>query len=94
MLLTYILELDYLAVHPENKGKGIGTALVADGIKQSQEVGLPIFAMAYKAGLGIYRCLGFKEVDRVIQDNAQWGGVSEYGAYFMIYDPIATPIAL
>ncbi|KAF2964112.1 hypothetical protein GQX73_g9475 [Xylaria multiplex] len=82
------IKLDYLAVHPENKGKGIGTALVAHGIRQSEKMRLPIFAMAFKAGLGIYTKLGFKEVDRVIQDNSQWGGVGEYGAYFMIYDLI------
>ncbi|KAI0412000.1 acyl-CoA N-acyltransferase [Xylaria grammica] len=82
------IKLDYLAVHPENKGKGIGTALVAHGIRQSEKMGFPIFAMAYKAGLGIYTRLGFKEVNRVIQDNSQWGGVGEYGAYFMVYDPI------
>ncbi|KAI0393154.1 acyl-CoA N-acyltransferase [Xylariaceae sp. FL0594] len=80
------IKLDYLAVHPENKGKGIGTALVAEGILQARNLGLPIFTMAYKAGLGIYKRLGFKEVDRVIQDTAPWGGVGEYGAYFMIYD--------
>ncbi|KAI0469234.1 acyl-CoA N-acyltransferase [Xylaria cf. heliscus] len=81
------IKLDYLAVHPENKGRGVGTALVANGIRQSERIRLPIFAMAYKAGLGIYTRLGFKEVNRVIQDNSLWGGVGEYGAYFMIYDP-------
>lgn len=79
-------ELEYLAVHPENKGKGIGTALVESGIKQAEKMGIPIFVMAYKTGLGIYTRLGFKEVDRVIQDCAQWGGQGEYGAYFMIYE--------
>ncbi|KAI1126954.1 acyl-CoA N-acyltransferase [Nemania abortiva] len=82
------LKLDYLAVHPENKGKGIGTALVAEGISQSERMRLPIFAMAYKAGLGIYTRLGFKEVDRVIQDISQWGGVGVYGAYFMVYGTV------
>lgn len=42
--------------------------------------------MSYKEGRGIYVRLGFKEVDRVIQDDSQYGGAGEYGAYFMIYD--------
>lgn len=42
--------------------------------------------MAFKAGLGIYRRLAFKEVERVIQDDSQFGGKGEYGAYFVIYD--------
>ncbi|KAE8315837.1 acyl-CoA N-acyltransferase [Aspergillus transmontanensis] len=80
------IKLDYLAVHPENKGKGIGTALVASGIEYAERVGVPIFTMAFKAGRGIYARLGFQEVDRVIQDDSMYGGPGEYAAYFMIYD--------
>lgn len=78
--------MDYLAVHPENKGKGIGTALVESGIQHAEKIGLPIFVLAFKAGRGIYERLGFKEVDRVIQDDTKYGGQGEYGAYFMVYD--------
>ena len=42
--------------------------------------------MAYKAGRGIYSRLGFQEVDRVIQDDSQFGGAGEYGVYFMVYE--------
>jgi predicted N-acetyltransferase YhbS len=80
------IELDYLAVHPKNKGKGIATALVMSGIEAANKMGLPVFCMAYKAGLGIYSRCGFKEVERIIQDTAQWGFEGEYGAYFMVYD--------
>lgn len=80
------LGLDYLAVHPENKGKRIGTALVASGIKYAERAGLPVFTLAFKAGRGVYARLGFQEVDRVIQDDSEYGGPGEYAAYFMIYD--------
>ncbi|KAI2464592.1 acyl-CoA N-acyltransferase [Annulohypoxylon bovei var. microspora] len=80
------IKLEYLAVHPENKGKGIATALVEGGIKFAEEIGVPVFVMSYKAGRGVYERLGFKEVDRVIQDDTEYGGKGEYGAYFMIYD--------
>ncbi|KAE8149872.1 acyl-CoA N-acyltransferase [Aspergillus avenaceus] len=80
------IRLDYLAVHPDNKGKGIGSALAASGIRYAEKVGIPLFVLAFKAGRGVYERLGFKEVDRVIQDDSQYGGLGEYGAYFMIYD--------
>ncbi|OIW25270.1 hypothetical protein CONLIGDRAFT_656928 [Coniochaeta ligniaria NRRL 30616] len=80
------IKLDYLAVHPDNKGKGMGTALVESGIQYAENARLPIFAMAFKAGQGIYRRLAFKEVERVIQDDSQFGGKGEYGAYFVVYD--------
>ncbi|KAI1454800.1 acyl-CoA N-acyltransferase [Annulohypoxylon moriforme] len=80
------IKLDYLAVHPDNKGKGIATALVQSGIRYATEVGIPIFVMSYKAGRGVYERLGFREVERVIQDDTEYGGKGEYGTYFMIYD--------
>ncbi|KAE8369830.1 acyl-CoA N-acyltransferase [Aspergillus caelatus] len=80
------IRLDYLAVHPENKGKGIGTALVANGIKHAEHARVPIFTLAFKAGRGVYARLGFQEVDRIIQDDSKYGGPGEYAAYFMIYD--------
>ncbi|KAH8694012.1 hypothetical protein BGW36DRAFT_361834 [Talaromyces proteolyticus] len=80
------ITLDYLAVHPENKRKGIATALVESGIHCAEKIGLPIFILAFKAGRSIYERLGFKEVYRVIQDDSKYGGQGEYGAYFMVYD--------
>jgi len=56
------------------------------GIEAANKMGLPVFCMAYKAGLGIYSRCGFKEVERIIQDTAQWGFEGAYGAYFMVYD--------
>jgi N-acetylglutamate synthase-like GNAT family acetyltransferase len=85
-MLTNTLELDYLAVHPENKGQGIGSVLVTSGIRLAEEIGVPIYIMAYKAGRGLYARLGFEEVDRVVQDDSKWGGAGEYGVYFMIYN--------
>ena len=82
------IELDYLAVHPRNKGRGIGTALIKSGIDFAKSISIPIFTISYKAGRGIYARLGFQEVDRVIQDDSQYGGAGEYGAYFMIYHVI------
>ncbi|KAE8411997.1 hypothetical protein BDV36DRAFT_288268 [Aspergillus pseudocaelatus] len=80
------IKLDYLAVHPKGKGKGIATAPVASGIKVAESIDVPIVTMSYKAGRGVYTRLGFEEVDRVIQGDSKYGGAGEYGAYFMIYN--------
>ncbi|OKL61737.1 hypothetical protein UA08_02816 [Talaromyces atroroseus] len=85
-LFFYLLALDYLAVHPDNKGKGIATALVESGVKYAKSVGIPIFVLAFKAGVGVYSRLGFREVERLIQDDSKYGGPGEYGSYFMVYD--------
>ncbi|KAK1765087.1 acyl-CoA N-acyltransferase [Phialemonium atrogriseum] len=79
------ISLDYLAVHPDNKGKGVATALVESGIRAAEEMGVDIFMLAFKAGLGVYKRLGFQEVERIIQDDSKYGGKGEYGAYFLIY---------
>ncbi|KAJ7362605.1 hypothetical protein DFH08DRAFT_682672 [Mycena albidolilacea] len=80
------LVLEYLAVHPNNKGKGIATALVESGMRQAKTMGLPVFIQALKAGRGVYEKLGFKEVWRIIQDDSMYGGTGEYGVYLMVYD--------
>lgn len=48
-------------------------------------MGVDIFVLAFKAGLGVYKRLGFQEVERVIQDDSKYGGKGEYGAYFLVY---------
>ena len=83
--------MEYLAVHPENKSKGIASALVESGIRYAEKIGLPIFVLAFKAGRGVYARLGFKEVDCVIQDDTKYGGQGEYGVYFMVYDVSPKP---
>ncbi|KAK1978054.1 acetyltransferase [Colletotrichum cereale] len=68
------ISLDYLAVHPENKGKGIATALVESGMRLAEKMGVDILILAFDAGLNVYKRLGFKEVHRGYQDNTQYGG--------------------
>ncbi|KAJ7932107.1 hypothetical protein B0H13DRAFT_2520656 [Mycena leptocephala] len=80
------LVLEYLAVHPNKKGKGIATALVESGMRQARTMGLPVFIQAFKAGRGVYERLGFKEVWRIVQDDSMYGGTGEYGVYLMVYE--------
>lgn len=78
--------MDYLAVHPENMGKGIATMLVQSGIKRAEELGVGIFILAYQAGLNLYLRQGFKEIARVVQDAVKWGGTGDYAVYLLTYE--------
>ncbi|KAF6820411.1 acetyltransferase [Colletotrichum musicola] len=80
------LGLDYLAVHPENMGKGIGTELVRSGMRRAEELGVGVFILAFRAGLNVYLRLGFKEVDRVVQDATKWRGEGDYAVYLLTYE--------
>ncbi|KAL0933810.1 acetyltransferase [Colletotrichum truncatum] len=79
------ISLDYLAVHPENKGKGIATALVKSGMRLAEAVGVDLFILAFPAGLNVYKRLGFKEVHRGYQDDTMYGG-SGYMVYLLTYE--------
>ena len=78
--------LDYLAVHPTNQGKGIGTALVQSGMRQAEKLGLDIFILALEAGMDLYKRLGFYIEKEIVQDYSKHGGTGEYRFYFMIYE--------
>ncbi|MCJ1315549.1 hypothetical protein MMC15_000869 [Xylographa vitiligo] len=81
----YLL-LDHLAVLPEFRGRGIGTMLVESGIREAEKMGLDVFVLGMKAGLGVYRRVGFELLDKIIQDDSRFGGKGEYGAYFLEKD--------
>lgn len=75
-----------MAVHPENQGKGIATALVQSGMIQAEKLGLDVFILAYEAGMGVYKRLGFQIESEVVQDDSMHGGPGEFTTYFMIYE--------
>ncbi|EFQ36031.1 acetyltransferase [Colletotrichum graminicola] len=79
------MRLDYLAVHPDNQGKGIGTLLVESGMKQAEELKLDIFVHAMKAGVGVYKRLGFYIEKEFFQDDTKYGGEGEVYTALMIY---------
>jgi ribosomal protein S18 acetylase RimI-like enzyme len=78
--------LDYLAVHPENKGRGIGTALVQNGMREAENLGLDVFIHAYQAGLELYKRLGFYIEREFMFNDSKYGGPGNYSVYLMIYE--------
>ena len=84
--------LDYLAVHPDNWRKGIGSALVESGLSQAKELGADVFVLAFKAGHKVYKNAGLIEVDKVVEydTNIFPDGDGEHGAWFFVskvYEP-------
>lgn len=57
--------------------------LMEAGIAESERMGIDIFMLAYKAGLGVYKRLGFETLETLILDDSAHGGQGEYGCYFM-----------
>ncbi|KAL6799952.1 hypothetical protein J3E68DRAFT_397018 [Trichoderma sp. SZMC 28012] len=87
--------LEYLAVHPENQGKGIATLLVQSGMKEAEKLGLDIFVLAFQHGWGVYGRLGFSVERELIQDDSMYGGDGHYGVRCMIYkQPPKTEVQL
>ncbi|KAJ0332946.1 hypothetical protein COL5a_001674 [Colletotrichum fioriniae] len=68
------MRLDYLAVHPDNQGKGIGTALVKSGLSRAKDLGLDVFIHAMEAGVDLYKRLGFVVKAEFLQDDTKYGG--------------------
>lgn len=73
-------------MHPRNKGRGIATLLIEQGIRLAKQMQLPILAISYRASRGVYARLGFIEAGRITKDDTPYGGNGDYSWYFMIYD--------
>ncbi|GAB7357757.1 hypothetical protein MBLNU459_g0407t2 [Dothideomycetes sp. NU459] len=80
------LRLEYLAVHPDNQSKGVGTALVQSGIEQAAAMGLDIFVWSVAAGVRLYKRLGFRIEQEFHQDDSMYGGEGDYYVALMVYE--------
>lgn len=81
----YHTELDYLAVHPDNQGRGIATQLVASGLREAKKIGLDVYVRAFPPGVGLYRRLGFHIEKEIVQDDSEEGGLGEVYRALMTY---------
>ncbi|MCB2080124.1 MAG: GNAT family N-acetyltransferase [Novosphingobium sp.] len=53
--------LQFVGVHPEAQGTGLGSAAIRAGLEQAEGAGLPVYLEAAKAeNVAIYRKLGFR----------------------------------
>lgn len=58
--------------------------LMEVSLQQAVTMGLDVSVHAKKAGLGVYKRLGFELVDQVVIDESKYGGPDEYSAYFLM----------
>ncbi|KAG6361342.1 hypothetical protein INS49_009567 [Diaporthe citri] len=79
------IQLDYLAVHPDNQGRGIATHLVASGLKEAKKIGLDVYVTAFRPGVGLYRRLGFRTEKELVLDDSEEGGPGEVYRALMTY---------
>lgn len=93
LIIDKFTGLEYLAVHPENKGKGVATLLVESGMKQAEKLGLDIFILACKPAWGLYTRLGFRVEEELVQDDSMYGGDGEFAMRYYIYDQPLQPEA-
>ncbi|KAK6865362.1 hypothetical protein PG995_001890 [Apiospora arundinis] len=80
------MRLEYLAVHPDNQGKGIGTALVKSGLKQADKLGLDVFIQALEDGVNVYGRMGFEIQKEITQDDSMFGGTGRHYTCMMTYE--------
>ncbi|KAK4498272.1 hypothetical protein PRZ48_010930 [Zasmidium cellare] len=71
------VELAMLAVHPDHQGKGVGSALLKDGLRWVDELGVPAFVVSSGQGRGLYKRYGFEEEWDFGLDAREFGGERE-----------------
>lgn len=75
--------LGYLAVHPDHKRQGIATMLVESGLREAEKMGFDTFVSACADGKLVYERVGFKLLDKIVQDDSEWGGNGAHVLYYM-----------
>lgn len=64
----------------------MGTELVRWGIMEMEKLGLAMYLEASQAGLGLYRKLGFREVDVGVVRAEEWDGDHDRRYIAMVKD--------
>ena len=63
-----------LTVVPEAQRRGVGSALLREGLKEADRRGLPAFIEASPAGLGLYKKFGWEEMLKTTVNLKAYGG--------------------
>lgn len=60
--------------------------MVESGMREAEKLGLDVFIHAMKAGVGVYKRLGFRIERDFVQDDSKYGGPGEYYVCLMTYE--------
>lgn len=63
-----------LTVVPEAQRRGVGSALLREGLKEADRRGVPAFIEASPAGLGLYKKFGWEETVKTTVNLKDYGG--------------------
>ena len=69
--------LNYLIVHPSYQGLGLSKKLLNVGLEEADRTGASCFVVSTIAGEGVYKKVGFREIDRFVVDPRPFGGERE-----------------
>lgn len=62
MKTNYVLDLDYLGVHPDQQRRGIGRMLLNWGVEKAREENKDAFLIATPAGFPLYKAAGWEDM--------------------------------
>ncbi|KAL3418659.1 acetyltransferase [Phlyctema vagabunda] len=85
------LFLHILVVLPEFHGRGVGSALLKDGLATANEASLPTWLESSERGYRVYRKFGFEDVDEFDIDRAKYGGEGKTKTVCMLR-PVGTKL--
>ena len=79
-------ELRILAIHPDHQKRGIGSALLRDGLERviRDQNSLPVFVISARQGKRLYESFGFHVVQELPLDARDYGGWSQSKHWCMI----------
>ncbi|KAB8239529.1 GNAT family N-acetyltransferase [Aspergillus alliaceus] len=83
--------LDLLATLPECQGQGVGTKLLQWGIQQADARNARIYLEATPDGLPLYQKYGWRKLEDLILDYAQYGGTGKAHFALMMREPHSHP---
>lgn len=68
------LVLAFLSTHKDHQRQGAGEAIVKWGLGQGDQLGIPVYLEASKAGRPLYEKLGFRALGEIIVEKEIWYG--------------------
>ncbi|KAK0643768.1 acyl-CoA N-acyltransferase [Cercophora newfieldiana] len=86
------MEIEFLAVHPDHRNKGIANRLVRKGIEIADQLGLDMYVLALEGGYKIYKGCGFQVLEHLELDDSVYGGAGVFHRYYLERKAVGGPV--